>query len=121
MRELRVRVGEKDLALCELSAAQAVAVEREGQLLYHRLCAQGIPEQAAHCLGHNAALCAYSLRENGGRLFYSAQGCLGGITLAELAHCAKQYKDQFMTEQGGFDECGINRSLQTGGDGHGAV
>lgn len=121
MRERTVRVGEKDLALCELSATQAVAAEREGELLFHRLCAQGITEQAAYCLGHNAALCAYSLRENGGRLFYSAQGCLSGLTLAELAHCAKQYKEHFMTEQGGFDECGINRGLQMGGDEHGVV
>ena len=121
MKTIPVQVGEKELVLYELSAAQAIAAEREGELLYHRLCAQGVAEQAAYSLGHNAALCAYSLRESGGRLFYSAQGCLGGLTLAELAHCTKQYKERFMTEQGGFDEWGANRSPHTGGDGHGVV
>ncbi len=121
MRTTSVPVGQREVTLCELSAAHAIAARREGELLGYRLCAQGVERQTAYPVAHNAALCAYSLYENGTRLFYSAQGCLNALTLAELAQCTKRYHEQFETQADEFDEGGINRSLQTGGDGHGVV
>lgn len=107
MRSITVTVENAPAELTELSARQALIAEQEGQSLAQSLCAQEVPARTAKAVAHNAALCAYSLCQNGTRLFASAAEALGRLSLAQLAGYTQQYREAFLQEQD-CDECGVN-------------
>ncbi len=107
MRSIAVTFENAPAEIAELSARQALIAEQEGQILAQSLCAQEVPARPAKAVAHNAALCAYSLRQNGKRLFASAAQALDGLSLAQLAEYTRQYREAFLQEQD-CDECGIN-------------
>ncbi|MFA9381724.1 MAG: hypothetical protein ACERKO_11755 [Acetanaerobacterium sp.] len=114
MEKIELILGDRVVTLCELSAAQALCAEGESGMYAYRLCAAGVNEQTARAVAHNAALCAHSLCNENGRLFFCARAAAKGLTLAQLAACAGRYKEAFLSESvrdGCFDEGGLNQGL----------
>ncbi len=119
MRAVTIDADGRRLMLCELSAIQAVQCEQQGEGLACKLRLRGIDGAAAGAVAHNAALCAFSLQDEHGRVFNSARAAADTLTLEELARIAQRYQDSFMS--GECFESGVNLGVKRKGAGGGGA